>query len=422
MSGWFFMSYASADGGKPTDPHVQAFYSSLEEEIRTQVADTGPLGFLDAFGLKIGDDWGAQLAAAIRECHTFVPLVTARYFTRPYCGHEWGGFEQRSRATGPAAPNHHILPVIWGRPPNGGWPEFSSKLHVRPPADKISAGARRAIAEYKDLGLLHLLKRIGVSPEHKLAYIDFVAYLAGRIVELGRQQALPKLPLEALPQITDAPRRFPVEQDPPHAPTTPSLSGVPAAHFSVLAGRLDEMSNARANAGTFYGAESRAWRPFGDEQAVFRVVQEMSNVEEVICEWLDGRDQLPTRVRDLEKTPLPVVIIVDPWSSDINEYARNLSALDQMRFDNCVILMVWDLTGADAPRSAALKTRIQSHLGRWSAGGPTPFYNDKIQSVADLRDAVGQAIRDLRNRLVQRMDPVRVATGKARYHGPPSVR
>lgn len=113
----FFLSYAHAPvrpGGQLTDQNrlFVEFFEELSDDVAQLVslpAGSEP-GYMDR-SIGTGKHWTPALLRAIGTCQVFVALLSARYFTRTWCGQEWYAFSQRS-VTGP--PNsRNIAPVVW---------------------------------------------------------------------------------------------------------------------------------------------------------------------------------------------------------------------------------------------------------------------------------------------------------------------
>src|SRR5262245_43021004 len=96
MTYWFFMSYARADDQIGEEELIRRFFDNLKAEVAARVMDQSPpIAYLDQANLQPGDLWPHDIANALAGSRAFIPVMTARYFTRPYCGKEWTIFEDR---------------------------------------------------------------------------------------------------------------------------------------------------------------------------------------------------------------------------------------------------------------------------------------------------------------------------------------
>ena len=132
----FFLSYAQAAGRRRPDSHrradfpvrepnrdVIAFFDDLNRDVAELVdRPTGAdPGFIDR-DIPAGSLWEPTLLQAIGTCQVFVALMSARYFTSPWCGREWHAFSQRTvtpRARSRAGPRNRHRPGRLGSPPGG---------------------------------------------------------------------------------------------------------------------------------------------------------------------------------------------------------------------------------------------------------------------------------------------------------------
>jgi hypothetical protein len=158
----FFMSYARMDDDLKQEELISQFFTDLRAEVARGLADAPEtVGYLDKQDLETGSDWPTELALAVCSCATFVPILTARYFTRPYCGREWALFEQRcidaEKRFGKRPPL--ILPVLWAPPLEGSFPEFAESLVFTPSAKDFSEADREFVHDYRQKGLVAVMKR-----------------------------------------------------------------------------------------------------------------------------------------------------------------------------------------------------------------------------------------------------------------------
>jgi TIR domain len=248
MPCWFFMSYARADDQQRDTELVSEFFRDLEAQVAAGVTDqTPPLGYIDHHELQPGDPWPDDLAAAVRNARTFLAVMTARYFTRPYCGSEWGIFEDRCRALGHEVRAPLIIPLLWVRPHEGELPSFATDLQITFDQDLVPPEERPRLADYATYGLQHIMKRRAGS--HQTVYETIIEQLARRIVSVAHAHPLPPLAGTGLPSLRDAPNRF--ASLAAVAPATASASN--QAHFVFVAGTAQEMGGLRPEPQRYYG-------------------------------------------------------------------------------------------------------------------------------------------------------------------------
>src|SRR5688572_26089268 len=108
----FFLSYARADAERDdAGEHelVRQFFDDLSRAIRKSTGDATAAGSFIDTKIEWGAKWEDHIHDAIRTCQVFVPLMSATYFRREWCGREWAAFEARIANNAPS----RMIPVTW---------------------------------------------------------------------------------------------------------------------------------------------------------------------------------------------------------------------------------------------------------------------------------------------------------------------
>jgi len=222
MAWWFFMSYARADDQPRDAALVHSFFEDLKAEVAARVTDQSPpIAYFDQENLEPGDPWPNEIADALRNCRTFLAIMTARYFTREYCGREWAIFENRCRALDEPSVPPLIIPVLWVAPEEGGLPEFATDLQMTFDPAVVHQEERPALEDYARYGLLHIVKRKEISP-YRNAYETILERLAARIIQVATEHPLPPLAGPGLPSLKDVANRFAAVPQASASPAGPS--------------------------------------------------------------------------------------------------------------------------------------------------------------------------------------------------------
>lgn len=124
----FFLSYAraresSGNRGRMrfSDQMAERFFFNLEEDVGQLISrETGAdIGFMDT-GMQGGMHLVDALLHAAGTCQVLIPLISAPYLSRDWCGKEWCAFTKRisQPIAGAGAPPYqgHIIPVLWAPP------------------------------------------------------------------------------------------------------------------------------------------------------------------------------------------------------------------------------------------------------------------------------------------------------------------
>ncbi|MFF7447941.1 MULTISPECIES: FxsC protein [unclassified Streptomyces] len=305
---YFFLSYApvpspggDSDAGRPAaDKNVKEFYTDLARAVAAQSgAPAHPcLGYLDA-----ADRGGPAMARALQGCHTFVPLVTRRYFSDVYCGRQWYAFTHRDR-------RGTLVPALWTPVPTTARP-LPVDLDLPVPQGPVAPlfVDDDALDRYAKGGLYGLRQY----PEHPEYYDQCVRRIAQCVVQAARRAPEP-LPGEAEFADLDVPDAFAT------APWHP-------LGIAVLAPDIHHLPPDRSD--TKYGAEPRDWQPFSDGLSIplaERTAELARNLgfAPEICTY----DEAESVFLGRRETTSPWVLIIDPWILHDRTAADRLRAFD----------------------------------------------------------------------------------------------
>lgn len=156
----FFFSYAQT--GHESDGTAERFYSELRAYIETLVnVPVGTaLGFFDQVGIEPATRWDTEWAEALGACQVLVPLVSAPYLGREWCGKEWHAFTQRKAVAlagaGSSLAPTPIVPVLWAPVPFAlpaalGKQQFFTPTNTEQQPELVRA--------YEEDGMFHLLNK-----------------------------------------------------------------------------------------------------------------------------------------------------------------------------------------------------------------------------------------------------------------------
>lgn len=162
----FFLSYAraresSVNSGAVhfSDRMAEQFFFNLEEDVGQLISrETGAdIGFMDT-GMQGGMHWVDALLHAAGTCQVLIPLISAPYLSRDWCGKEWCAFTKRTSqpiaGAGASSYQGHIIPVLWA-PVNLQLPALVQKeLNFSPKNERDP----NLPARYKANGLYGLLR------------------------------------------------------------------------------------------------------------------------------------------------------------------------------------------------------------------------------------------------------------------------
>jgi FxsC-like protein len=399
---WFFMSYARVDSAG--NPHVAEFYSDLVRELRriaglnsgTKESD---IGFFDASGIMTGAAWPETLSTALRSCRVLITLYSRGYFNSEYCGKEFQVFRSRiddyvrvspSQITRPPL----ILPVLWDRPGRlpKPFPQAVSDIQYR---DSEFGG------KYAEEGLYFIKKVTKFESE----YNEFLLRFAGRIFQEASPDLLPPLP--GLPDLDIVINAF-HDPVPVRSQSVISTSNIDArvAQFIFVAGRNTDFNGIRENVEGYGEKGGREWRPYYPEapKPIGIISQHVATMEDLQYETYPLSDDFLERLQEAEQSNSIVVIVVDPWSIQVETYKNHmhdLNMLDLNKTDalNCGVLIPWNESDDETAKSLD-ELRSNLHCTFTRKFVLNTYFRDSIRSVDELQREISATINEARRRLL----------------------
>lgn len=419
MTCWFFMSYARADDQIADEELIRKLFDNLKAEVAARVTDQSPpIAYLDQANLQPGDPWPHDIANALADSRTFLPVMTARYFTRPYCGKEWMIFEDRLKKLDGAEPPPLILPILWIRPEEGPLPEYATDIQATFDPMIVREPERRDLDDYAKYGLHHVAKRKETT--HKNAYQTILEQLAIRIIRVATKHPLPSLPSAALPTVKDATNRFEAIQQAPQGITPASGR----ANFAIVAANQTKMGGVRAEPHKYYGPTSEVeWMPYApnESEPIGLIAQTVATEKRLIANWMPVGPGLVQLLEQAETDNSVAVMIVDPWVAQHPDYRAILQQFDKFQFRNCVVMIPWNKF--DPTTQAARDTLLgdlRKALSRNFEGRKETYFRPEIEDHVSLRGAISSALSDLESLLAPYRQPAR-KTGESDHNQPPQL-
>jgi FxsC-like protein len=418
MSGWyFFLSYARVDRENDKHDAIGRFYADLVEEVRRRRGlAPGQIGFFDRQKIEPGERWPDELADALRTCSAFVPVLSASYFSREYCGREWAVFRSRldayAKAVGGAKTPPLIQPLLlvpWHEldplPPAIG-DEVADLQFDKDPYPPV----------YATEGL-HYMVRL---KEHADDYERLINLFADALIGAVDANALPAG--GQLSPIKGVQSAFHQEQT--SASTTASTAGAPiarSAQFIFVAGKRDELSAVRSDV-SHYGPEGGLdWKPYcpdvEDEVAI--IAQDVASREKLRYEAAAADATLAERLEEASRTGKVIAVIADTWTLRLQEYRELMREIDDHELPGCVVLVPWNLSDAETTASRPqLENALALAFVKKVSAGATQTLVDRIETEKQLREELSKALQAARMRLIRVEDVRRRAQSEAAIEKP----
>jgi FxsC-like protein len=411
MSSWyFFLSYARVDRENDKHDAIGRFYADLVEEVRRRRGlAVARIGFFDRQKIEPGERWPDELEEALRTCSAFVPVLSASYFSREYCGREWAVFRSRLDAYSKAAGAPKTPPLIQ--------PLLLIPWHELDPLPPAIADEVADLqfdkdpypAVYATEGL-HYMMRL---KEHADDYERLINHFADALIGAVDAHELP--PAEPISPIKGTQSAF--HQERTSASTTASTAEAPiarSAQFIYVAGRRDELTAVR-NDVSHYGPEGGLdWKPYcpdvEDEVAI--IAQDVASREKLRYEGMAADATLGDMLRTASEARKIVVVIADIWTLRLDAYRELMREIDDRDLPNCVVLVPWNLTDQEtASNRQQLANIVALAFVNKVAGGETQRFVDRIESEKEFREELGKALQIARMQLIRIEDVRRRAAG-----------
>jgi FxsC-like protein len=396
---YFFLGYAHT----PEHPWVSRFYRDLCAEIieRTDWPTHLSPGFMDASGIRAGEDWRRAVGGALATCRVLVPLYSRRYFTRTECGREWHAFQGRLLGNqarhGPGAT--HIVPALWTPVPDQFIPGSVRDIHV---------DFRSVNQTYADEGLYTLIK----NSAYKRIYLKVVKHLAEQVIEAAEGRPLGV----CSPDDIDLSQND-FQQPPENVPANRLLK------IMVAAPTLERPCADRLM--SFYGTTPQAWMPYRPNQP--------SPIAETAAQIARSLDYEPGVVAADDgllswdwtspKSGLGIVL-VDPWLALDPECADQLRRIDELGAGRIGTILIWNMSDAQtAGRVDEIRKALQSAAPRLlgDLGTPVELGAVRVQSAPEFEAVLPTVLDRAMNRYLnhaQAQSPPGSAGSRPQLFGP----
>jgi FxsC-like protein len=413
MSYLFFLSYAREDN-KP-ESLVRKFYDNLCENIAGKVGKPlEEVGFFDGSEIEPGAIWDEELSSALQQSSVFIAIYSPFYFQKKFCGKEWAVFSSRIEAYAKGLPKGSkspilMIPALW-----------QSEKYVLPiipeRLSKVQYKYDKYGKAYAEQGLRTMLR----NKKFRQQYDDFINVLADDVIEAAQKHKLPALP--NLPTLDKVVEKFPAlasataQTAATEQAAQPQFAGANPRYvkFIFLAGQKQELKPFRASLDP-YGESGGEWRPWlpDPKDEVALLVQDVVNHEKLISEGpIPLDDQLEKRLDEAEKSNKIVVILVDLWTLQLEDYRKHMrDVVDPNLFVNCIIVVPWNPQDTEAiNKRQTLEDLLQATFVKRTAS-ESPDLLTQIDSATKMKDRLGAALQSARSRIVKRAEIQRKATG-----------
>lgn len=364
----FFVSYARQDSDLPKHRDgLLAFVEELEALVASRLGISRKgVAFLDS-DIRSGQIFTDEIRDALMRCKVGVPLYSAGYFSRRWCGQEFQVFLDRRPVQG----GHAVVPVRWEK--EFELPACASKI-------QIEYEQKVFPIEYASMGM----RPLAVLRESVMAgpYSMTLEVLADRIVSQAKAAPLASLAALDMEKIESA-----WEAEAANDPRSHTQGNISKTCFVFVSGNGWD------------------WIPYhGTPVQIGALAQKISGelglrYEEITCDAA-----LPRKLQEANDHNVPTVLFGDPTSLGTNAYAKPMQEYDKQYLLNCASLIVWEPGVRDSietdPRWVCLKTQVM----RQKVANPPPHHELRsIFSHEELDQKTRTSIEQIRSRLMKQL-------------------
>lgn len=408
---YFFFSYARKDdrGGKDGGlGHLGKFYEDLEYEIGSlSKLSEEKIGFRDTSSIEPGEQWPEQLAEALNVSRVFIYMHSPTYFARPMCGKEWQVF--RTRIDEYVEENQDcqarpclMVPVLW-------------IPTVQVPVPDCVSNIQYSHEDFGDIyaqdGLYHMM-RLSMFED---AYQRFLREFAKRIMQVAENTELPGL--DTIPEIKDVENAFEEKTTPqdPDSKDSSGYSGPRCAQFVYVAGKKNELKTVRNNVNAYGEEGGRDWKPYFPEveEEIAIISQRVATDEKFYYEVFSLTNELTDMIQKSRDRNEVVVLIVDPWTLELEFYSSVMQKYDNFDFFNCSLLIVFNdkdnETKMELPR---LELTVKATFVAKSTHEKLMSFRSNVGGMKEFEEELAKTLRYVRNRIIKVSQNIRRVSGE----------
>jgi len=382
MSERVFVSYARNDlrGGE-----LQQFFDKLEDDLKVGLGRKDDVLFRDSEDIELGQEWTKAIEEQLKNSVAAIVVYSPSYLASPSCGKEYGVLIERLKAANrPVNGVGGVFPLIWYND-GGVVPEAVSKY------------------QYDHDSLPPTYKANGLRQLFRLNRYQDDAVLAVTAVSSALLPAV-RNPLPPLPRLEPWKTQQNIFKAPAPGQPPPALSstGPNLVRVVVVAGSRTEIQTVRTIISS-YDAQGRLWRPYlsDSQRPIAAEAQRIAGEKDLICEFLAVDDDLCDRIRESADRNEIVIVLADPWTLSLPDYAKRLRPYDQLYLLNSAMLVVWNGKDEETNRRMAdLESGLSDvFLNKFQHPPPGHLFKE-ITSHSDLLKHLSLALTEAQLRII----------------------
>jgi FxsC-like protein len=214
------------------------------------------------------------------------------------------------------------------------------------------------------------------------------------------KKSIPQNSTHSVPKISSKGNELPLDTR-----EVPENSASPChAVFFYVVGHADEIKQVRRNVGAYSNKKDEWWRWKPFERAVTYIAQEITAKKDISYEILSvTKNNLIQRLEEAKKFNKIVIIIVDPWSLQLNKYLEIMEEYDKHDFFNCDVLFVCNSNDQELTKDkqSELRGELKNILFTKTRKIPEFFLKREVNSFDKFRRKLSFVLRKVKQDIIR---------------------
>lgn len=196
-----------------------------------------------------------------------------------------------------------------------------------------------------------------------------------------------------------------------HDPKPNPIAVLRRAYFVYVAGHADELQDVKQDVSAYgEGVEAAMdWKPYCPplEKRIVMIAQQASTHADLICETIPLNDKLIQNIEHSKENNNIVIIIVDPWTLQLPQYAKMMQQYDKCHFFNCSLLVPFNLEDPETKEQySELRDTLEGTFVNKTIDKLDSFRDD-IRSMEKLTQEIINALANTRQKIISLTERVR---------------
>jgi FxsC-like protein len=327
----------------------------------------------------------------LKTSQLLLAICSSSFYNSEYCGKEFAVFLDRLDKASKAhvgSKYRAIFPIIW----------MPSKNEMPKNIKRFQFAHAQLPKTYTDVDGLRPLFRLARNRDDALA---FVSVLAKQMVDA---LAVPLPEAETLASLDRMANAFAGGGPAMAHGNQPSVSKkTNYARIIVVAGRKLELETVRTIVGS-YDSDGPMWRPFIPEsdRNITAEAQVVVADENLVSDVVSVDDQLMEQIEKAENNNEIVLLLVDPWTLLLPQYADWMKPFDKRFSANCALIAIRNGNDEETKRRSADLENVLGEVFPIKINfAPPGHVFSGVQSRNELLFHLKQAITEAKLRIIQ---------------------